>query len=187
MGKIIVSENLTIDGVAQAPVGDSAFEHSGWFNRLDGLDRDAWAAVLHEEAARAEALLMGRRTYEWFLATGWPTRTGAWADRMRRLPKHVVSVTLDAPAWENTSIISSDGLKALKAGTDGDIVVYGSGQLVRTLLDADLVDELRLMVCPVVLGSGTGVFGGTAAALPLRLGDVRTVGGALALLTYTRP
>ncbi|WP_232667266.1 dihydrofolate reductase family protein [Pseudonocardia sp. TRM90224] len=187
MGKIIVSENVTIDGVVQDPIGESAFDHSGWFNRLPGLDREAWAAVLHEEAVRAAALLMGRRTYEWFVGAGWPSRTGAWADRLRTLPKHVVATDLRAPTWENTTVVDSAGLKSLEADVDGDIVVYGSGRLVRTLFDVDLVDELRLMVCPVVLGSGAGLFAGVTGELPMQLVDARTVGGALALLTYRRP
>ena len=175
MGNIVVSENMTIDGAIHDP---------GWFDRLDGADRGAWAKVEFDEAQGSAALLLGRLTYEWFVERGWPSRTGEWADRLRSLPKYVVSSTLRQLDWSNSTVLASDEIATLKGKVDGDIVVYGSGRLVRTLLAHDLVDELRLMICPFVLGAGERLFGETCRVRPMRLVRSSTVGDGLALLTY---
>ena len=149
-------------------------------------DREAWAKVELDEALGAEALLLGRRSDEWFAAR-WPSRSGEWADRLNSLPKYVVSSTLDDPGWSNSTVLKGDvvsEVSKLKQELDGEIVVYASRQLVRTLMEHDLVDELRLMVFPVVLGAGERLFGETSDKKPMRLLDTRTVGDGLAYLTY---
>jgi dihydrofolate reductase len=186
MGRIIVSENVSIDGVVQDPTGDEGFKHGGWFNQMSGKDREAWATAEFEEARAAAALLLGRRSDEFFAAR-WSSRTGAWADRLNSMPKFVVSATLDKPRWSNATILSGEvvtELSKLKQELDGDIVVLGSAQLVHTPLDHGLVDELRLMIHPFVLGSGQRLFAETSDATPLRLVHTRAVGDSLALLTY---
>jgi dihydrofolate reductase len=188
MGKIVISENVTLDGVIQDPTGDDGFARGGWFSRIVGKDHQAWAEVFSREATDAEALLMGRRTYEYLVAR-WSGRTGAWADRLNSMPKYVVSSTLVDPVWDNSRVLTGDVVDEatrLKDRLDGVIVVNGSGHLVRTLIEEDLVDELRLMVYPFVIGAGVRLFPGTSDQMPLRLVDTRTVGTGLALLTYQR-
>jgi dihydrofolate reductase len=184
MGTIIVSENLTLDGVIQDPTGEESTTFGGWFTRIGDADREAWTEVEMEENRVAAALLLGGRTYEW-MAERWQDREGAWGDRLRELPKYVVSSTLDQPSWTNTSVLTGEAEKAvaeLKEQIDGEIVVYGSGALVQTLVAHDLVDELRLMVFPSVVGAGEHLF--RAAGPGLRLTDARMVGESLVLLTY---
>jgi dihydrofolate reductase len=186
MGKIIVSENVSLDGVAQDPTGDEGFRHGGWFTQITDKDREAWAKVFYDEALGTEALLLGRRSDEWF-ATRWSGRTGDWADRLNGLPKYVVSGTAAEPRWNNSTVLAGDvvnEVSKLRQRLAGEIVVNGSGQLVRTLLEHDLVDELRLMVFPFVLGAGERIFGETTDSKPIRLLDVRTVGDSLAFLRY---
>jgi dihydrofolate reductase len=186
MGKIVISENVSLDGVTQDPTGEEGFRLGGWFARIADQDREAWAQVELDEALSAEALLLGRRSYQFFAAR-WPSRTGQWADRLNSLPKYVVSSTLDDPEWNNSTILSGDVVNEvsnLKQRLDGNIVVYASGRLVPTLMAHDLVDELRLMIYPFVLGAGERLFGQTSDPKPLRLIDTRTVGDSLALLTY---
>jgi dihydrofolate reductase len=186
MGTLVVSENVSLDGVIQDPTGDEGFRHGGWFGQIADEDRAAWAAVECDEALGAEALLLGRRSYEFFAAR-WPSRSGAWADRLNSLPKYVVSSTLEDPGWSNSTVLRGDvvsEVSKLKRELDGEIVVYASGRLVRTLMEHDLVDELRLMVYPVVLGAGERLFGETSDRRPMRLAGTRTVGDGLALLTY---
>jgi len=186
MGKIIVSENVSIDGVVQDPTGDEGFRHGGWFNQIGDKDREEWAKVELDEARGAEALLMGRRSDDFF-ATRWAGRSGEWADRLNNLPKYVVSSTLVEPHWSNSTVLKGDvvnEVSKLKQELNGDIVVYASCQLVRTLMEHDLVDELRLMVYPVVLGAGERLFGETSDKKSLRLLNTRTVGDGLAFLTY---
>lgn len=186
MGRIVVSENVSIDGVVQDPTGEEGFERGGWFGRASAEDRRAWAEVELQEARDAAALLLGRRSYTWFAAR-WPSRTGEWADRLNGLPKYVVSSTLDAPAWAGTTVLTGDVVPAvadLRREIDGDVVVYASRPLVHALLEADLVDELRLMVYPVVLGSGERLFGSASSTTSMRLLDARTVGEHLVRLTY---
>ena len=186
MGKIVISENVSLDGVVQDPTGEEGFRHGGWFVQVGDKDREEWAQVALDEALGAEALLLGRRSYEFF-AGRWPSRSGALADRLNSLPKYVVSSTLVDPDWNNSTVLKGDvanQVSKLKQELDGEIVVVASRKLVRTLLEHDLVDELRLMVYPVVLGAGERLFGETSDKKPVRLVDTRTVGDALAYLTY---
>ena len=188
MGKIIVSENLTLDGVGEDPTGEGGFRHGGWFNEIGDADRAAWAGLGEEEALGAEAFLLGRRTYE-YLAARWPGREGVWADRLNGMPKYVVSSTLEDPEWTNSTVLSGDVVEAvsrLRREVDGEIVVAASHQLVRTLMEHDLVDELRLVFFPVVLGDGERLFGGTGDKRQMRLLSARTLGEGLASLNYER-
>jgi dihydrofolate reductase len=185
VGKIIISENVTLDGVIQDPTGDEGFRHGGWLGRIGDRGRDQAARVALDEALGTEAMLLGRRSYE-FLAGRWPSRTGALADRLNSKPKYVASSTLKNPDWNNTTVLRGDVVNAvskLKQNVSGDIVVPASFQLVHTLIEHDLFDELRLMVYPVVLGAGVRLFGETSDKKDLRLVDTRTVDD-LAHLTY---
>jgi dihydrofolate reductase len=186
MGKLIVNENISLDGVVQDPTGEEGGQHGNWSALIGDSDREAWAKLLLEEALGAEALLLGRRSDEWF-ASRWLSRSGTWADRLNNMPKYVVSGTLAAARWGNSTVLTGDvvnEVSKLKRELGGDIVVYASFQLGRTLLDHDLVDELRLTVYPVVLGSGMRLFGGTSEKKPLRLLQARPVGDNLAFLAY---
>jgi dihydrofolate reductase len=184
MGKIVVSENVTLDGVVQDPAGDEGFRVGGWVGRI--ADRPAVAKVTLDEALGAEALLLGRRSYEW-LAARWPSRTGALADRLNSVPKYVVSSTLRDPAWNNSTVLRGDvvsEVSRLKQELSGDVVVAGSFQLLRTLMEHDLVDQLRLKMFPVVLGAGERLFGQTSDKKPLRLISIQTLDDGIAFLTY---
>jgi dihydrofolate reductase len=142
MGRIVISENVSLDGVVQDPTGEEGFRHGGWFGQMSDNDREEWAKVELDEALSAEAVLLGRRTYEYF-APRWSSRTGEWADRLRRLPKYVVSSTLVDPNWGNSTVLKGDVLEKvskLKHQLNGEIVAYGSRTLVGTLLEHDLVD-----------------------------------------------
>jgi dihydrofolate reductase len=186
MGKIVVSENVSLDGVVQDPTGEEGFQHGGWFEQFMGEDREAWAKLEFAEALGADALLMGRRTDGYF-GSRWTSRGGDWADRLNSLPKYVISSTLRQPKWTNVTVLDGDvvtEVSALKQKITGDIVVYGSGQLVPTLIEHDLVDEVRLMVFPFALGAGQRLFEQTTGAIPLRLIETRTIGAGLAYLTY---
>ena len=186
MGKIVISTNVSFDGVVQDPDGLEGFRLGGWFGQFGGKDLEEWAKVEFEEALGTEALLLGRRSDEWFAAR-WVSKSGEWADRLNGLPKYVVSSTLQEPKWSNSTVLNGDvvsEVSKLKQELDGDIVVYASYQLGRTLIEHDLVDELRLFVYPVVLGAGQRLFGETSDKKPLRLVDTKTVGDGLALLTY---
>ena len=185
MGRIVVSENITLDGVVEDPAGAEGFGRGGWVGRIGERGRDEAAKVLLDEALGAEAQLFGRRTYE-FLAARWPSRSGALADRLNDMPKYVVSSTLKGPDWNNTKVLTGDVVQEvskLKEKLDGAIVVPGSIRLVHTLMQNDLVDELRLMIFPVVLGAGERLFGQTSDESPMRLVENRTVDD-LAYLTY---
>jgi dihydrofolate reductase len=186
MGKIVVSENLTLDGVVQDPAGAEGFSRGGWVGRIGDRGREEAANVLLTEALGAEAQLFGRRTYE-FLAARWPSRSGELADRLNSMPKYVVSSTLEHPAWKNSTVLTGDVVNAvskLKQELDGEIVVPGSIRLARALIEHDLVDELRLMVYPIMLGAGERLFGETSDKKRMRLLNSRTVDGDLAYLTY---
>jgi dihydrofolate reductase len=186
MGKIVISENVSLDGVIQDPTGEEGFRLGGWFGQIGDKDREAWAQVELDEALGAEALLLGRRSYEFFAAQ-WPSRSGEWADRLNGLPKYVVSSTLEDLDWNNSTVLDGDvanEVSKLKQEISGDIVVYASFQLVHTLMEHDLVDELRLMIYPFVLGAGERLFGETSGKKSIRLVDTRTVGDGLAFLTY---
>jgi dihydrofolate reductase len=177
MGKIVVSENISLDGVVQDPAGAEGFARGGWVGRVGERGREEAAKVLLDEALGAEAQLFGRRTYE-FLAARWPSRSGVFADRFNDMPKYVVSSTLEDPDWNNSTVLAGDVVQEvsrLKQELDGEIVVAGSIQLVRTLMEHDLVDELRLMVYPVVLGAGERLFGETSDQRLVRLVETRTV------------
>src|SRR5919204_3023584 len=162
MGRIVVSENVSLDGVVQDPAGDEGFPRGGWVGRIAALPELAKVAL--DEALGTEALLLGRRTYEWF-AGRWPSRSGQLADRLNSLPKYVVSSTLEAPDWNNSTVLKGDAVNQvskLKHELNGEIVVPASFQLVRMLMEHDLVDELRLRIFPVVLGAGGRLFGETS-------------------------
>jgi dihydrofolate reductase len=188
MGKIVVSAIVSLDGVVEDPTGEEGFRQGGWFTEIADTDRAAWAEVGLDEARRAEALLMGRRTDEYF-AERWLVRTGEWADRLNGMPKYVVSSTLENAKWSNSTVLSGDAaseVARLRRELDGEILVIASRQLVQMLMERDLVDEVRLFVFPVVLGSGKRLFGETRDKTPLNLVDARSVGDGLALLTYER-
>ena len=185
MGKIVVSENVTLDGVVQDPAGAEGFARGGWVGRVGERGRQEAAKVLLDEALGASAQLFGRRTYE-FLAARWPSRSGDLAERLNDMPKYVVSSTLKDLDWNNSTVLAGDVVQEvskLKEELNGEIVVAGSIRLVRTLMDSDLVDELRLMTYPVLLGAGERLFAETSDQRPVRLLATRTVDD-LAYLTY---
>ena len=186
MGKIIISANVSLDGVVQDPTGEEGFRRGGWFVRIGDKDREAWAKVEFDEALGAEALLLGRRSYEYFAAR-WPARTGEWAERLNSMPKYVLSSTLRNPAWNNSAVLKGDPVaevSKLKHELNGEILVPASFRLLRMLMEHDLVDELRLKIFPVVLGAGERLFGETNDTRPLRLLSTRTVGDSLTALAY---
>jgi dihydrofolate reductase len=186
MGKIIVSENVTLDGVGQDPAGDEGFRVGGWVGLIK--DSPQLGKLALDEALGAGALLLGRRSYQWFAAR-WPSRSGELADRLNGLPKYVVSSTLEHPAWNNSTVLKGDVLNEvskLRQELSGDIVVPASFQLVHMLMEHDLVDELRLKIFPVVLGAGERLFGQTSDKKPMRLAGTQTVEGGVAFLTYER-
>ena len=186
MGKIVVSENVSLDGVVQDPAGDEGFSRGGWVGPIAA--REDVAKVALDEAVGAEAFLLGRRSYEW-LAAKWPSRSGAFADRLNSMPKYVVSSTLEDPDWNNSTVLRGDVVNEvakLKQEIDGDIIVPGSFQLLRKLIEHDLVDELRLKIFPVVLGAGERLFGETSDKKPMRLVDIQTLDDGVAYLTYER-
>jgi len=194
MGSIVVSENVSLDGVVQDPTGDEGFRRGGWLRQAGDKNVAAWLQVGLDEALRAKALLLGRRSYEYFAARtssleNGPAQISAYARRMGSMPKYVLSSTLKDPEWSNTIVLTGDverEVSKLKREVDGDIVVYASGTLVRTLMEHDLVDQLRLVIYPFALGTGERLFGEMTDKKRLRLVDSRTVGDGLALLTYDR-
>ena len=184
MGKIVISEFVSLDGVIQDPDGKEGFRVGGWVGQIK--DREELNTVKLDEALSTEALLLGRRSYEFFAAR-WQPRGGDLADRLNSLPKYVVSSTLQHPDWNNSTVLRGDVLNVvskLKQQVAGDIVVYASFQLSRTLLEHDLVDEMRLMVLPVVLGAGERLFGETSNKKPMRLVRARAIDDDIAFLTY---
>jgi dihydrofolate reductase len=184
MGRIIVTEFVSLDGVMEAPGGGEDFKYGGWTFEIERGDEGNKFKL--DEALEAEALLLGRVTYEGF-AAAWPSREGEFADKFNAMPKYVVSSTLEAPDWNNSTVLSgdvADEVANLKQELDGDIVVHGSARLVQTLVEHDLVDELRLMVFPVMLGSGKRLFEATTEKKPLRLVDSKVVGDGVAILIY---
>jgi dihydrofolate reductase len=186
MGRIVVSENISLDGVIQDPRGEEGLGRGDWFGWISEKDRERWAKVLVAEVATADALLLGRHTYEYFAAR-YPSRSGELADRLNNMPKYVVSATLEHPHWEETQVLKGDvvnTVSTLKHTVNGEIVVYASGRLVPTLIEHDLVDELRLMTFPFVVGAGERLYGATSSVKPMNLVDTHTVGDGLALLTY---
>jgi dihydrofolate reductase len=184
MGRIVVTEFISLDGVVEAPGGGEEFEHGGWSLEINRGDEGNQFKL--DETMSSEALLLGRVTYEGF-ASSWPSREGEFADKFNTMPKYVVSSTLEDPDWDNTTVLKGDVVEEvakLKQDQDGEIVVHGSPRLVQALLDQDLVDEVRLMVFPVVLGSGKRLFGETSDKKPLRLVDSKVVGDGVAIMVY---
>ena len=183
MGEIVATEFVSLDGVMEDPGGAEAFKHGGWVFEFDrGPEGDRFK---FDEVVEAEAQLLGRRTYEGF-AAAWPEREGDFADRINGMPKYVVSSTLESPEWNNSHVVKGDvpaEVAKLRDEIDGDVVVHGSRQLAQTLVENDLVDELRLMVFPVVLGSGKPLFG-SSGKKPLQLVDSKVVGDGVAILVY---
>jgi dihydrofolate reductase len=186
MGKIVITTNISLDGVVQDPDGQEGFGRGGWFVQYGGKDLEQWGKLEYAEALGTAALLLGRRSDEWFGAR-WSSKPGEFADRLNSLPKYVVSATLKDPVWTNVTVLTGDvvdEVAKLKQQVDGDIVVYASYQLGRALIERDLVDELRLFVFPVVVGDGERLFGETSGIKPFRLTGSRTVGDGLVFLTY---
>ena len=184
MGKIVISDNVSIDGIIQDPAGDEGFKHGGWVGLIK--DNPQIYKLALDEALAAEALLLGRRTYEWF-ASRWPSRSGELADRLNSLRKYVVSSTLQDPSWNNSSILKGDVLmevSKLKKDVNGDIVVPASFHLARMLMEHDLTDELRMKIFPVILGAGERLFGAIGDRKPMRLVASRTFDGGIAYLVY---
>ncbi len=188
MGKIVLSgpQNVSLDGVVQDPDGKEGFELGGWFVQFGGKDLQEWNKVALEEAQRARAWLLGRRSYEFFGAR-WRPRSGELADRLNSMPKYVVSSTLQKPDWTNSTVLKGDvvsEVSKLKQELDGEIVVPASYRLGHTLIEHDLVDELRLVVFPVVLGAGERFFGETSGNKPMRLVGTKPIGEGLVCLSY---
>jgi dihydrofolate reductase len=188
MGKIVISgpQNISLDGVVQDPTGEEGFRRGGWFVQFGGKGLEEWSKVALDDALRAEAWLLGRRSYEYF-GVRWRRRPGELADRLNSIPKYVVSSTLKEPDWNNSTILKGDvvtEVSKLKQQLDGEIVVPASYQLSRTLIEHDLADELRLVIFPVVLGTGERLFGEISGIKPLRLLEARIIGDSLAFLTY---
>jgi dihydrofolate reductase len=187
MGRSVVSENVSLDGIVQDPAGDEGFSRGGWVGLIAA--REDVARITLDEALGAEALLLGRRTYEWFAAR-WPTRSGQLADRLNSLPKFVVSSTLEAAHWNNSTVLTGnavDEVSKLKQELNGEVLVAGSFQLLRTLIERDLIDEMRLKIFPIVLGAGDHLFGETSNRKPMRLVDSRILGDGIAFLITRCP
>ena len=183
MAKIIVTEFVSLDGVMEDPGGAEDFKYGGWTFEIDRGEGDKFKL---DETMQSDALLLGRRTYEGF-AAAWPSREGEFADKFNNMPKYVVSSTLDNPEWNNTTVLEgdvADEVAKLKREQEGNIVVHGSRQLAQTLIENNLVDQLNLMVFPVVLGSGKRLFGETSDKKRLQLVESRTVGDGVAILIY---
>jgi dihydrofolate reductase len=184
VGRIVVTEFVSLDGVMEGPAGDDDFVRGAWSFEVDrGEEGDKFKL---DETLEAQALLLGRRTYEGF-AAAWPSREGEFADKFNNMPKYVVSSTLEDPDWNNTTVLKGDleeEVLKLRSEQEGDIVVHGSAQLVHALVENDLVDEIRLMVFPVVLGTGKRVFGETSDKKRLKLADSKTVGDGVTILVY---
>jgi dihydrofolate reductase len=182
VGRIVVTEFISIDGVVDDPGGAEEFRHGGWalqFNRGDEGNK-----FKMDETFEAEAQLLGRRTYEEF-AKAWPSREGDFAERFNSMPKYVVSTTLSDPEWANSTVLGSlDDVRSVREESEGILLVAGSIRLVQSLIDEDLVDELRLMVFPVVLGDGRRLFGETADKKAFRLTGSKTVGDGIPILVY---
>jgi dihydrofolate reductase len=184
MGRIVVTEYISIDGVIEAPGGDEDYEHVNWVFEFERGEEGQ--KFKDDETLDSEALLLGRITYEGF-APAWPTMEGEIADKFNAMPKYVISKTLVDPDWNNTTVLHGDVIEeaaALKQRVNGDVVVHGSAQLARALFAAGLVDELRLMVFPLVLGSGKKLFDGNGKKTRMPLREAKTVGDGITILTY---
>ena len=183
MGRIVVTEFVSLDGVMEDPGGSESFKYGGWSFEFPRGDGDQFKL---DETMQADAMLLGRVTYEGF-ADAWPSREGEFADKFNDMPKYVVSTTLTDPEWNNSTVVDGEVAAAVarvKDEVDGDIVVHGSASLVQALIENDLVDEIRLMVFPVVLGTGKRLFGDTSDKKPWRLVDSRVVGDGVSIVIY---
>jgi dihydrofolate reductase len=184
MGRIVVTEFVSLDGVMEDPGGAEDYKYGGWTFEIDRGDEGNKFKL--DETTESDALLLGRVTYEGF-AEAWPSRDGEFADKFNNMPKYVVSSTLRDPEWNNTTVLSgdlADEVSKVRESTSGDVYVHGSAQLAQALLEQDLVDEVHLMVFPVVLGAGKRLFGETTAKKPLKLVDSKVVGDGVAILVY---
>lgn len=189
MGTLVVFENISLDGVTQDPTGDEGFSRADWRAVLSSADQAAWGKMILDDALGAEALLLGRRSYEFF-AGRYPSRTGALADRINGLPKYVVSSTLTNPDWHDSTVLRGDAVAsvaALKQEIAGELRLYASTRLAHTLLAHDLVDEVRLAIFPIVMGAGDRLFDPAGDARKLELADTHRVGDGLVHLTYRTP
>ncbi|WP_137123374.1 dihydrofolate reductase family protein [Segeticoccus rhizosphaerae] len=187
MGMLVLSENVCLDGGVQDPIGEDGSDRRGWFTQVTPEDYEAWAEVEYDEALGADALLLGRRTDHFFAGAGWNTRGGAWAERLREMPKYVISSTLDTPEWIGGTILRGEVAREvtrLKERYERDIVVYGSAQLTRTLIDHHLADQVRLTLHPYILGGGEHLLDGLAARASLRLVSTQPIGTNLVHLIY---
>jgi len=185
VGRIVVTEFISLDGVVEDPGGSETFKYGGWTFEIDTGEGMQFKL---DETFSSEALLLGRVTYQGF-AEAWPSREGEFADKFNAMPKYVVSSTLERAEWNNSTVLKdsvTDAVAKLKREQEGDIVVHGSVRLVQALIEHDLVDELRLMVFPVVLGSGKRLFGETSDKKRLRLADSKAVGDGVVILVYER-
>jgi dihydrofolate reductase len=186
MARIIVSTNVTLDGFVQDPDGLEDSRLGGWFTQYGGADLAEWARVEFDEAVHTDALLLGRRSDEWF-ATRWAARDDEWANQLNSLPKYVISSTIEDPKWTNSTVLGGDpveDVRNLKAHREGEVVVYASYQLVRALIEHDLVDEFRLFVFPVLLGGGERLFAETTSETSLRLVKTNPIGEGLVFVNY---
>jgi dihydrofolate reductase len=187
MGRIFVTEFISLDGVIEDPGGAEGYRHGGWSFAFDrGEDGDRYKL---DETMESDALLLGRRTFEGF-AAAWPERDGPFAEKFNSMPKYVVSKTLSEPAWNNSTVLAGDPaeeVRTLKEEFDGTLQIAGSAQLAQAMIDADLIDEVRLMVFPVVLGEGKRFWGHLADKKTFALADTKVVGEGVAVLTLKRP
>ena len=186
MGKIIISTNMTLDGITQDPTGEEGFAFGGWFEAMSPADREAWGKVEYEESVACSAYLLGGRTYAWF-APKWVNREGAWGERLMELPKYVVRSQAGRTDWGPTFEINGDVLdevRTLKDSIDGEILVYGSYELGHLLVENDLVDEVRLFLFPQVIGSGRRVFTDLTQSKPMQIVSAERVGDNLAQVVY---
>jgi dihydrofolate reductase len=186
MGRIVVTEFVSLDGVMEDPGGAEDYVHGGWTFQINrGEEGDKFKL---DETFDTEALLLGRTTFEGF-AAAWPSREGEFADKFNGMPKYVVSSTITEPEWNNSTVLGADlprEVERLKDTIEGDIAVHGSAQLAQGLIEHDLVDELRLMVFPVLLGTGKRLFSTSSGKKPLRLTSSKTVGDGVVVLIYER-
>jgi dihydrofolate reductase len=186
MGRIVVTEYISVDGVVEAPSGSETFERVGWtdaFTRGPEGDQFKW-----DETSASDALLLGRVTYDGF-APVWPQIPGEFADKFNSMPKYVISSTLENPEWNNTTVLRGDVVEEatkLKEKYEGDIVVHGSPQLAQTLIEHDLVDAIHLQVYRVIVGAGKRLFAETSVTKRLRLAEAKTVGDGVHILIYER-
>src|SRR6266487_30527 len=186
MGRLVVTEYISVDGVVEAPSGNEQFERTGWTDDFSrGADGDQFKV---DETMAADAQLLGRVTYETF-AAAWPQFEGEFADKFNSMPKYVVSSTLRDPEWNNTTVLEGDlvdEVTKLKQRYERDVILHGSPQLVQALIEHDLVDALHLLVYPVIVGAGKRLFDGTSETKRLRLAETRTFGDGVHLLVYER-